>query len=124
MSANLKDEPVDPVLADLIFKLGAPKLARQALAKLYAARGMPRIQSLMAKSGRKTVCEVWALQVLPPIDCNQAAELATCKVVWQVFSGCNCCRHSGKNCGHKCWRRCGRRSSIVCSARRRSCQRR
>ena len=35
---------------------------RQVLARVYAARGMARIASLVGKSGRKTVQQVWALQ--------------------------------------------------------------
>ena len=61
IKAGLADEPVDPVLSDLVFKLGIPSVLRKVVSALYVLKGQPRIADLVSKGGRRTVQELWRM---------------------------------------------------------------
>ena len=62
LKAGLADEPVDPILSDLVFKLGIPSVVRKVVSAIYSLKGESRIADMVRNGGRKTVQELWRMQ--------------------------------------------------------------
>lgn len=60
---NLQDEEVDSILKTLVFLLGLHWLLRYVLVFLNRVLGFHRIAHVVSHGGRKSVNELWKIQV-------------------------------------------------------------